>query len=595
MLWPTPPDDVRPDPGGLRDAAPVATAAAASGTAPEQAAPSERRNAVAAPAGSTPPVDEPATVDVVVHVREAGTGRALEGIGVALLQDPNVGDIAYLPEFATSDDAGATRFDGAAPGWYYVRVDRIGMASSLHAEGAKTEHTIELPACGEIRGTVVDERGAPVVGATLHTIGASTSPQPITRTDQLGRFLLTNTPHAVLQARHPTHQPSLAHPVQVAAGTPVELTLRLRAADRRLRGVVRDHRGEPLAGAAVAVLPADAARGQPAGSRDARLGALWLRTDAHGAFATSEVGAGEYVCCAAPSDRSLAISHAVADTRAGDAFVELRGEPPTRIHGGFESDGGAPVQVLAFPEQPAAALGQIVNLIGMRTTQLDGDGHFELAGVLPGTVVLRATRGTETIAEQRIELTAGQQFEWRPQVRAASELNVRVTCDGALPASVLVLVHVDRAGSSPQVAHLDRRGRATLPLRATGPVDVTLLEQRGSDFVQLLRRSGVPPTGDLDLELDRLQRPFAHVRGRLVGDDLAPQAGAKLWLQRVDDSGLFAMLHTTTAADGAFVLGPLPAGRYQLLFGSHERPQRLREVEITAAGDERLGDVQPPR
>jgi hypothetical protein len=61
---------------------------------------------------------------------------------------------------------------------------------------------------------------------------------------------------------------------------------------------------------------------------------------------------------------------------------------------------------------------------------------------------------------------------------------------------------------------------------------------------------------------------------------------------RLNKPGLFVMQEVTTKADGTFSLGPVPAGVYSLRTGPITKPNLLRTVTVTSAGDEDLGDVK---
>tara|TARA_R110002072_G_scaffold299403_6_gene474973 strand:+ start:13132 stop:15663 length:2532 start_codon:yes stop_codon:yes gene_type:complete len=598
LAWPPTPTALATDKNGGHAAANVAEAAhepPAPTTA--DAADATTREVVATDGATDQPAPTPNDITtLIVELRDAATGEPLRGYGVAARPPSAAQTFGNFANYIKSDADGNVQFDDPPTGQVWIEVDRTGLAAIAEVSAGKlTRQTVELKPAGLITGIVRDPNGNPVADASVHVLNNALQPPELVKTDLAGRYAISHASALTLLARHPTFAPSLAIPAKAMPGNTTELDLQLLSGGRSVRGIVYDDRGEPLGDCSVAVLPASARKVHPYDRDKPKRTAIWLHTDASGRFETSEAGREEYLVFAVPRDLDMIPTSGIVDTSLADGFLELRSPKAAVVTGLIKKDGVVPagVQVIAFPEQPVDDVGYLLNLVGRRTTTLNEDGSFRMVGVLPGKLSVRATRGLQTIAETRFELAAGEEHHWQPSFGAQQELHLHVRTSGKQPRSLLALVYTGRDGAAPAVTPIGKDGTAAVKVHADGPVDITLsIMKVGGGLMPLARFRGVTITPEVvALDLRANQLPIGSIRGRLVDERNAPLAAQTVCVQRVDASGLFSEIQATTGADGTFAIGPVPAGDYHVKLGSLLQLTLLREVTVSAAGDEHLGDV----
>ena len=562
-----------------------------------------QRDTVPAPAPKEPVDADPAavTTSLLVRVVDASSAQPLVGYGIAIGREDALQAFGRLPNFRATDARGEVRFEDLEPGRNWILTDRAATPfSTIVTAGREHTQVIELPATGRVAGTVTTPDGQPVPGAAVLGVGNWVRPAQLATTDADGRFAIEHAHLPQLLARADGFAPSLAHRINNVGNDVLDVSLHLGTGGRRISGTARDAGGRPLTGATIAILPAEHRQPQPGASMrgEPMCIALCVRTDENGEFATDEVAAGEYLVVAVPARTEVSPASTVVDTTHSDAHADLRTAAPTvvegRLFGGEVSTAGA--NIIAFPEQPDEALGYLLNLVGLRTAVVADDGSFRIDGLLAGRLSLRAVRGTQLLAETRLDITTGRVHRWDAVLGERQKLTVQVSAPEPLPPSLMAIVHSNVDGAMPSMAVIDGRGKAQLELARSGPLTVTLATLVGNQITQIARRSDVTADQtDVMFDLHAHELPRAYLRGRLVDAAVAPIAGATVHARRVDDSGLVAMLRTTTAPDGSFALGPLPAGHYRLSTGSAAGAQPLRNVQIVSADDAQLGDVTGKR
>tara|TARA_R110002096_G_scaffold304756_1_gene499678 strand:- start:2142 stop:4673 length:2532 start_codon:yes stop_codon:yes gene_type:complete len=580
------------------------SAAQAAEAAPETRAPTgadvtgeTTRDLVMTGGAAEQPTRAPTSVTtLIVELRDAGTGGPLRGYGVAVHTESARQSFGSVTNYLATDTHGNVQFDDPPTGQIWIEVDRVGITMVTELPPGKvTRQTVQLESVGLIVGTVRDPNGNPVADASVLVLNNSLQPPTLIKTDLAGCYEIAHATSLTLLARHPSFSPSLAIPVRTTPGSTTKLDLQLLEGGRSVRGIVYDARGEPLPDASVAVLPASARKIHPYDRDKPKRTAIWLHSNATGQFETSEAGREEYLVFAVPRDLAMTPTSGIVDTTHADGFVELRSPKAAVVTGVIKQDGIVPgdVRIIVFPEKPVDNIGYLLNLVGLRTTTLNEDGSFRLAGVLPGQLSVRATRGMQTIAETRFELAAGEEHHWEPSFGGVRKLRLQVRTTGKLPQPLFALVFTGVDGAAPTMAAIDKDGKAEVDVDVDGPVDVTLtLLKGGSNMLQLARFAGVTISPDaLPLELPADKLPIGSIRGRLVDDLNAPLAAKAVCIQRIDKSGLYSAIEVTTGADGTFAIGPVPAGNYHVKFGTLRKSTLLREATVSAAGDVHLGDV----
>jgi uncharacterized GH25 family protein len=279
--------------------------------------------------------------------------------------------------------SGSGLVDFLPPTGYWVKPAEVA-AGATH-----TFPDISLEPAVAIDGVVHDAAGQPVPGVWVHAAHVIPNEQPTTITDAQGRFTLRGlgkdetTALRVRTARAATDGGVL---VDVAERTgPVRLTV-TEAAASRLRGVVVDTAGQPIADAAVRI----ESRFRGVG-RSAQYGfGSWLethRTDADGRFETQALWPGDQYRAQLTADGFGQAESARITAKAGQVH-DLGRIVMTRT-GGIVAG-----RVVDADDKPLAGVrvansGDAPKPLEATT---DADGRFRLTGFFDGPVYLTARR-----------------------------------------------------------------------------------------------------------------------------------------------------------------------------------------------------------
>jgi protocatechuate 3,4-dioxygenase beta subunit len=309
-------------------------------------------------------------------------------------------------------------------------------------------------AAASVAGTIVDQVGQPLTGA--HVCAWNVDPNAddrtprCTETDATGAYVLSGlTPtrhelHASAAERQPVGHPEplSLRPGEHRAG----VDLRLAPGGTPVRGVVRDARGQAIAGAWVSNFDHD--RGEQAGPRGAAAiqtdagGAftLWLSPGSHGIVARArDFVSGGIPDATAPGRYSLALDR--ASTLSG-RVVDMRTGAPVA---------GARVTVTAPDTQQRAGL-----------AFTDADGRYRLEGLPPGLYKPRAVApGRRGEAPRTVHVAAAAESS-SPELalHPAASVSARLVVTGAgqtcSQGQVMLqgtneVVHVESAGPDGEV------------------------------------------------------------------------------------------------------------------------------------------------
>ncbi|MEO6596518.1 MAG: sigma-70 family RNA polymerase sigma factor [Planctomycetota bacterium] len=543
----------------------------------------------------TKPAETKATL--VVRLRDPA-GTPVQGMGVAVYPFRDVPNFSRNT-YVSSDAVGEVRFTGLEALQWAIDLDRLGMVGAVDAVlGETIVREVDVPAGIRVEGTVVDGRGSPVAAASVVLHGSRAGTPKLAMSDALGHFAIDfMAPGVELQARAAGRQPSLAHTVRGSAGTKSPMELVLGDAARTVQGRVLDAAGQPVATATVAILPDAAAEHVPYDPATPQVRAHWQSSDADGRFTCDEVGIGKQVVFVKPSETSLAPSWLATDTTSGDSFVEVLVPPAASVRGTASRDDApaAGLQVLAWPTVEPR-LGYLLNLFGMRTATTAADGTFHLQGLWAGEQRLRLLDGMTTLTEQTLTLRESEQATWNCNLTAAAKLRIEVLCSEPLAKHRLVAMVSNteiRNGDAPAVVPIQANGIAEHTATRNQAVDVVITCMPGGrSMLQLAAVRGILASQDsVKITLQPQQLPTRSIAGRLVDAQQAPLAGRTTVAQRRDNSGLMVRCEATTAADGSFAIGPLPAGDYTLLEGPLQSPRVVARCTVTAERDELVGDL----
>ncbi|MBK8100787.1 MAG: sigma-70 family RNA polymerase sigma factor [Planctomycetes bacterium] len=337
-------------------------------------------------------------------------GSPLPGAEIALHQKAHLGaELGVLLDHAlvrhwrtTTDGTGAFALTGVPA------LAGATLAATLggflpHQQSAPTatdlamQVTLERPAASAdvITGIVIDPFGATVAGANVGAGGG------IARTDQSGAFTLDLREQALprLVAVAPGFQPGVYEAPRDAAGKPqwpARVQLRLGPAPLTIAGRVRNHDGQPLAGARVWIADplllgerdGDALLAETVLGRADRPFWAFVVTDAGGRFELHGLLARTYRLAALDPTTLLATEQPVA---AGSTGVELqlRGNVRRLVSGHVRARDGSPIAgVQVKAQRPALE----VNVPGgtrdewhdTRPVTTDADGAFALRDIAEG-------------------------------------------------------------------------------------------------------------------------------------------------------------------------------------------------------------------
>jgi hypothetical protein len=390
----------RPSPLAASPAAPAATAPSTSdpaASAPPAAAPARRSSStgtpqrlVAARVEHDPGLQHGAFSG---QVRNFSTGAGVAGAQVTFAHDGASQSVA-------TDGDGAFRFEPPAAGGYVLAVvtkdgflpfapewgtSPIALSArpGLHIRDV----TIYLTPAIDYTGIVVDPDGAPVAGADVRLVGVSGEQTLVPLVDRFvsdahGEFVFHAHDDALLEARKEGYDPGRA---RLASGAQLahRLTIALGRAGsqkagrgaQQITGRVVDFGGAPVKSAIV--------RAEPKGY-DPLVMDGEVRAGDDGRFVLTGLDPGEYrVHAGCPG-----CTHADATVAAG-GDVTLRLEPGGSLAGRVtDQSGGA---VASFTVAVSKKTGPLVEETVAQATVIDAEGHFQVDGLTPGELLVRAT------------------------------------------------------------------------------------------------------------------------------------------------------------------------------------------------------------
>lgn len=557
------------------------------------AAPSERTTApppprLRPPASALAPRPEAATIaGRVLDERGQPITDALVCEAIDVTERTRSEDVE--PRCVRSDALGRYHLDGVTAGLHRVGASAPGFLPSDHPGAHGMGHLAVTPAGrhagidivlrrggGRVRGTVVDETGGVVAGATVRAqdftrFGRGWS--SVTTADDDGRFeLWVPTGGVALSATADGYATASGH----ANAPQDEVELRLMP-EVVLAGRVVDPTGAPVADIRVRANPE---------SHNADEIFAFTTTDAEGRFELHRLGPGRYRPTA---EGSTAFGQAAA-------FVTLAfGEPAPEVVITTAPAATVHVQV----EAPAALDGCEGDwLEGFIEThryaaRLSGS-QGTLRGVPPGKLALVAfCRGQ--MVQQELELPAVESFDATLRVEASATVrgSVAIGEDGLGSYMTIRLVPGGKVIDGPMLpegtvlTETDARGGFAAALPRAGGFQVVGSTVGGST---LPLASFTVKEGE-QLELGELRLPaLGHIEGRVVDPD--GRGVGQLSVRALATAGLGDL----TRADGTFSLQQVVPGDYELdvrqqLVRLSEGPRRV----TVAAGETTRVELTVPR
>lgn len=498
---------------------------------------------------------------------------------------------------ATTDARGAATIAGLPAGAIRVRTDREQEPHDLEVEaGTTTRVTLRLRPEVVIEGVVADPAGAPVAGARVRTPNRAELPT-LTNSRADGSFAWRGMRVVEIWAEQDGRAPSRLQLVPGSDEPRHPMELRLGVTAPSFSGMVLDPSGRPASGASVAIAVDDA---PPPVLRDGRrarnVPPVLLTTDESGRFTTSSVPIGKHwlVACAAGSAPAFVEVEIFAVARA-PVVVQL--EEGAAVHGIVRDAQGEPVPAARVSAGTKRAYGHGFFPLGGRVTDrqetvTDGEGRFALQHLFAGEVQIYCRAQGMTTVDLDVDLSQRRELEWNPVLERQAEIRGRVVDASGQPL-VGWRVHLE---TEPSTASASARVRPqTLETQSEGDGRFTLLRV----FPGSYRLWAVPPdaegaaasaewgptravSGETDVLIRTGWEPDAgaFAVGRLVDRDGVAVSAARIELRPprhrwTEGPG------TSVDADGAFRIGPLPSGEFELVVssGSHDAVQRRVRIE----------------
>jgi hypothetical protein len=279
------------------------------------------------------------------------------------------------------------------------------------------------------------------------------------------------------------------------------------------------------------------------------------------------------------------------DLVAGEiAEVEITLPRSATIAGTAVDGAGAP---LAFASVHTGQRGHLQ----WRATTTDARGAFRLDDVGPGAVVVTASDYQGAFASALLACAPGAEIAWNPRAQRGG-LALRGSVCAADGTPLVGAWLACRRSDGTTVVQVGADGRFDVPISeriAALPLDVTVYERdpRGPRDVllglPLAERHILPGADDVEIRIPAAAGPVAWVRGRLV-DEIGLMPRASVFLRRLACD--VAWLVQPGAGDGAFAVGPVPAGEYWVFVAADEGHHRFGPFAVGATSMTDLGVLQ---
>ncbi|MBK9387170.1 MAG: carboxypeptidase regulatory-like domain-containing protein [Planctomycetes bacterium] len=429
------------------------------------------------------------------------------------------------------------------------------------------------------RGRTVNEMGTPVPIARL-VVGSADGNRFDERgtSDEQGRFEIERRElDAALGASAPGHEPSAARKLRGndEPAAEEEIQLVLQRGGGVLRGMVRDTSGSPVAAQVLAKLRGPGGSKEPS-TRYER--ALWVHgaSGPDGTFALEGVARAE-LWAGARAEGFAPLWKTAQIEGNGEGYVELTLLAPVVIRGRVTSESGAPIASARMFALPRTFPDESFEIVGALS---DAEGRYELTGIQPGELRVRASASSFAMLEQLRHASPGETIEWNAVLRVAPEIRGRLRdASGAAASGWKVLARDPRQQSNPAPTTSDTEGRFTiggvlehgytLLFTAPGPGELfasfALEDVRASSSEQLI-------------EVPSDARRSAHVRGRVL-DATGRALAAEPKLRLVAERGGATTLNWD-ASESSFLSPPLPPGFYSLRVQAAGCAELTRRIEL---------------
>src|SRR5262252_637100 len=436
-----------------------------------------------------------------------------------------------------------------------------------------------------IRLEVVDERGAPIAGATIAVGEPDAEPMRLGSTGADGSFAGTLAPPQIAAAIHVSAPGRGGVSSNSGGGTPPLPVVLGRGVT--LVGRVRDPSGRPVAAAEVVAtdlrMPPSALFGWQSWTR--------TTTDERGIFRLQGVPESNQRIEVTASGH---LTVAIAPVALG-APLELTLPPSALVRGTVVDGKGAPIEADLEVEYE--------NEFAVQHARAGADGRFELTWRHPCFCRVRASVGEPPSAIVHSDVLESVPADLRLVLRPVAELpvlRVRATGDGGAPLAAFraVVEWWDKAPEEQlwrRFPFEHRPARDGLCCLAAPPPNQT--HMGGLVLVVAPGRASTiapvewKPGADGATELTVATAPARPQRGIVVDAAGKPVAGASVWARRVGGEERRTSMSWTpldavrTGADGAFALDGLGAGQWRVFCARTVHGAKGSRLQVRADTD----------
>jgi protocatechuate 3,4-dioxygenase beta subunit len=524
--------------------------------------------------------------EVVMHLREGrqgegtvrdDTGRPIEGARLSVWREGEYGQNWE----AVTDANGHYQLGLLALGTYAMDVSAPRYHNLQNEMHLLTRDSgpmdLTLTRAVSVSGTVVDEEGQPVPGASLQLVTSSEGEAVMgtdsqASSDEAGHFVV-DAPTAGTWSLSSEDERFL--PSKMSVQAPAEDVRWVLRRGGRVEGSVTDAQGAPLE--RIWVILWKSGEGWSA----ERSGA----TDERGRFSLEGLGAGSYVLEASLTQESVErrASRPLELRDSERAEVSLRLETGWSFSGLAVDEAGRPLSEVivsaSLPSKATPPWRRRRRSCGNEIPQLQAgrDGRFTLRHLSGDAYELWAYKegytfapamsaGAELLGEHHLLVRAGAK-EVRLVFKSQAQVRGRLVGPEGSP--------IERFEVNNRLVS-DKRGAFSSPIQETGTQEFFF---DAPDMARTTRTVKVQAGVDVDLGEVRMD-PGRRVEGRVLDAETgAPVAGARLLLSGVPQEGLErsprVSIDTETQEDGSFELPHLEARPFELeVTRSGYRPAR---------------------
>ncbi|MEE8468380.1 MAG: carboxypeptidase-like regulatory domain-containing protein, partial [Planctomycetota bacterium] len=491
---------------------------------------------------------------------------------------------------ALSDAGGLALFEELPAGFHLVDLLRGGREDVRITEGEPTSILMQIVDGIEVQGEVVDRAGRGVAHAEIwvYERWGHLNGHALTRADRAGRFSLRAiSKDHYIAAQAPGYAASYLQQLRAKPGERIDVRIRLDRGGGRIEGRVVDGGGAAVAGAQVLVdedgwlasptLPGGRTVTGPAPRR--------ALTDEAGRFEVVYVGLGAQEIQVrapgfSPARRALEVG------ARGVVEIEIRLRETGRITGRVTAGGGRPVHLASVFTEPRYTFGSV-------STVTDAEGHYELADLPAGEILVGAQHAALGAAQATLDLAVGEtrrfDFELERGPRVFGTLHA---ADGEPLAGWAIDLREDSSRALGDACNTDAEGAFQFSVDASWRY--TLIVRTPGDWRQFPRltvsdvRAADEP---LVLNLPREALDTATLLATVVDPDGQPAAGARLEILHEDLQLLRSF--DVDRSTGELLAEGIPEGTLELSLKHDEHPmQRLESVTLRPGEVRDLGQLR---